>query len=302
LSRGAEKLGYKRRVSETGGASPVAHDPARVDLLASIWPRLRPAIDLAAPLGADWFAISTAFERSTDGEITAHAGVLEIPMVIDGDVRLVAGIHAVCTAAAHRGRGLARAVIEDAIEHASARTQTMLLHANDAAIYGRYGFRPIEQFVWWTDIPQRPRTAPMRKLSAARADDVAAIHAGFVARLPVADALGIGDTAPLFVLDEVLACLGFERLWIADDLGVIVACDLEERVLQIYDVVGQRWPPLAELVARVRGRVDRVEVFFVPERWPEVTWTIRDGRPLDVLMVRGPFTDAKIAVPPLARC
>lgn len=302
MSRGASKLGYKRPMSGTGGAHPVSYDPARVDLLASIWPRLRPAIDLAAPLGADWFAMSTAFQRSTDGEITAHAGVLEIPMVIDGEARLVAGIHAVCTAAAHRGRGLGRAVIEDAIEHAATRTQTMLLHANDAAIYGRYGFRPIEQFVWWTDVPQRPRTTPMRKLSAGRSDDVAAIHAAFVSRLPVAESLGIGDTAPLFVLDEILACLAFERLWIAEDLGVVVACDLDERVLQIYDVVGPRWPALAELVARIPGRVDRVEAFFVPERWSDTKWTTREGHPVDVLMVRGPFTDAKIAVPPLARC
>lgn len=247
--------------------------------------------------------MSTAFERRVDGrEIAAHAGVLEIPMIIDGDARDVAGIHAVCTAAAHRGRGLGRAVIEAAIEHASTRVETILLHANDAAIYGRYGFRPIEQWVWWTDLPQRPRTTPMRKLSATRPDDVAAIHAAFRGRLPVAESLGIGDAAPLFILDEILACLAFERLWIAEDLGIVVACDLDERVLQIYDVVGTAWPRLDELVARVPGRVDRVEVFFAPERWNDVRWTIREGRPVDVLMVRGRFTDAKIAVPPLARC
>lgn len=298
----ARKLGYNGSVSGSGREEPVANFRARIDLLASIWPRLRPAIEIAAPLGADWSSMSTAFERTDAGEITAHAGVLEIPMVVDGNVQRVAGIHAVCTAAAHRGKGLGRAVIEAAIDHASGWADVMLLHANDAAIYGRYGFRSIAQWVWGTEVPQRPRTTPLRKLSASRPEDVAAVHAAFVGRLPVAESLGIGAAASLFVLDEILACLAFERLWIADDLGVVVAFDLEDRMLQIYDVVGPRWPALHELVARMPGRVDRVEAFFVPERWPEVSWTIREGLPIDVMMVRGPFTDADIAMPPLARC
>lgn len=275
---------------------------ARLDLLASIWPRLRPAIARAEPLGADWFAMSTAFDHVVGDEVVAHAGVLEIPMVIDGAATRVAGIHAVCTAAAHRGRGLARGVIQAAVAHAEAFAPTIVLHANDPAIYDRFGFRPIDQWVWWRDVDDRRRAAPMRRLSADRPQDVAMVHAAFVDRLPVAASLGIGEAAPLFVLDEILGCDGFARLWALDDLGVVVAADLEDRLLQIYDVVGRTWPPLDELLARAPGRVDRVEVFFAPERWADAAWRVRPGEPVDTLMVRGPFTQAPIGMPPLARC
>lgn len=289
--------GYGRRVHE--------HRPdaaARVDLLASVWPRLRAAIGTAAALGADWFEMSTAFERHVDGVLAAHAGVLRIPMIVDGVARPVAGIHAVCTAQTMRGRGLGRAVLEDAIEYADSWTPTIVLHASDPAIYGRFGFRPVDQWVWWSDVTRSARATPMRRLDAGRPADVAAVHAAFAARLPVAASLGIGEAAALFVLDEVLGCDGFARLWAFDDLGVVVACDVEDGLLQIYDVVGPRWPDLDTVIARVPARVDRVEVFFAPERWPQVAWQRRAARPPDVMMVRGPFTTQPIAMPPLARC
>jgi len=274
---------------------------ARLTLLGAIWPTLPAAIECAAGAGADWFAMSTAFERMLDGRTVAHAGVLRIPMVIDGIARDVAGIHAVCTAPGVRGRGLGRQVIEAAIDHALDFADTVVLHAVDAAVYARFGMRAVDQWVWWTDIDDRRRAAPMRRLDADVAGDVALVHTAFRGRLPVADSLGVGEAAALFVLDEIIGCGDFARLLALDD-GTVVAADLDERVLQIYDIVGPTWPPLADIVARAPGRVDRVEVFFDPQRWTEVRWRLREARPVDVLMVRGPFTTRPIAIPPLARC
>jgi GNAT superfamily N-acetyltransferase len=271
-----------------------------MDLLAASWPRLRTAIPEAARLGARWDELSTAFVELEDGRAAAHAGVLWIPMVVDARRVDVAGIHAVCTAELLRGRGLARRVLERAIEWASQRTETIVLHANDAAIYGRFGFRALAQTVWWCDVavPRVPEPRRMQRLSTS---DVARVFAAFDGRVPVSERVGVGEAAALFVLDEILACDRFARLWALDDL--VIACDLEDRVLQIYDVVGPRWPPLEEIVAAAPGRVDRVELFFMPDRWASRRWRTREMSPPDVLMVRGPFSaDAEIAVPPLARC
>jgi GNAT superfamily N-acetyltransferase len=275
---------------------------SRVALLVQTWPRLRDAIPVAAKAGADWFRMSTAFDHLDGDEVVAHAGIIPIPMVLDGVLREVAGIHAVCTAASHRGRGHARRVLEAAIAHAERSCDTIVLHAADEAVYGRFGFRAVPQWVWSADVARVPRATPMRRLSIDRPADVARVHAGFRGRVPVADALGIGEAAELFVLDEVLGTGKLARLWCADDLDVVVACDLDERVLQIYDVVGACWPPLAEILARVDGRVDRVELFFAPQRWPAHRWVRRLANTVDVLMVRGPFTSQPIIVPPLARC
>jgi predicted N-acetyltransferase YhbS len=275
-------------------------DADLMDLLAASWAMLRPAIPEAARLGASWDQLSTAFVERREGVAVAHAGVLWIPMVIDGEARPVAGVHAVCTAAAHRGHGLARKVIEAAVEHALERADTVLLHANDAAIYGRFGFRSLAQTVWWCE-PSVTRAPAMRQLSSDDTDDVARVWDAFAGRVPVSQTLGVGEAAGLFVLDEVLACRRFARLWALDDL--VVAADYDERLLQIYDVVGPRWPSLDELVAHAPGRVDRVEIFFNPDRWPETRWRTREMSSPDTLMVKGPFTQAsEIAIPPMSRC
>lgn len=275
-------------------------DASLIDLLAASWPRLRTAIPEAARLGARWEELSTAFVERVDGQAAAHAGVLWIPMVLDGRRVDVAGIHAVCTAAALRGRGLARRVMERAIAWASERSETLVLHANDAAIYGRFGFRALAQTVWWCEVavPRVPEAARMRRLST---DDVAAVWGAFARRIPVSERMGVHEAAGLFVLDEILACDRFARLWQLGD--VVLACDVEDRVMQLYDVVGPRWPSLESIVAAAPERVDRVELFFAPDRWPDRRWQTRAMTPPDVLMVRGPFSsDAEIAVPPLARC
>lgn len=270
-------------------------------LLCSVWAMLRERVPAAAELGARWSEMSTAFVVREGGTAIAHAGVLEIPMIVAGETRRAAGIHAVCTAEGHRGRGHARRVIERAIAHAEQHADLVLLHASDPEIYTQFGFRPVEQRVFHCERPEA-RAAPMRQL-AATAADVALVRRLSRGRAPVSEALGIGDAADLFVLDECLACGTFARLWYAEDLDVVVALDVADRVAQIYDVVGTSLPPLAEITARIVGRFDRVELFFAPDRFAQPRWRMRAMEPPDVFMVRGAFAPgAEIAVPPLARC
>ncbi len=282
--------------------------PALQRLLAAHWPRLASVIPRARSLGADWTRMSTPFVRLEGDEPVAHVGVLEIPLVIDGTPVTAAGVHAVCTAAPWRGRGHSRALMERALAWADARTDTVVLHANDPALYERYGFRAVPQFVWTTPAPEVARTRPMPVLSDRRSADVATVFRSFRGRVPVAETLGVGEAAELFVLDEVLGTGGFARLWWSERLGCVVAAQIDEDdegeddVLRIYDVVGPRFPTLSEIVAEIDGQITRVEVYFAPERWPQHEWVPRPLASPDTLMVRGRFTDAAIAVPPLARC
>ena len=144
----------------------------------------------------------------------------------------------------------------------------------------------------------------MRRLSDTRAEDVDLVHAAFAGRTPVSHVLGVGAAGPLFVMDEVFGRRGFARLWYAADLDAVVACDLDdEHVLQIYDVVARELPSVADIVARVPGRVDTVELMFVPDRLGG-RWATRPLAPPDVFMVKGTFvsTSQPLVLPPLARC
>jgi predicted N-acetyltransferase YhbS len=276
--------------------------PAVIELLSRVWPRLATAIPTSARLGARWHEMSTPFTALEAGRVVAHAGVLEVPLVLDGRAVLAAGVHAVCSAPEHRGRGLVRRVLEAALAHAHAYELTVL-HANDAALYRKFGFRDVDQVAFVADAPRGAKAAPMRRLSDAAPDDVARVLAAFVGREPVSHVLGVGEAGPLFVMDEVLGCGGFRRLWYAEDLDAVVACDLDDaHVLQIYDIVARELPSIPEIVARVPGRVDAVELLFAPDRVGG-RWKTRPLEPVDVFMVRGPFIDAReLVLPPLARC
>lgn len=276
--------------------------PSVIELLSRVWPRLASAIPTSARLGARWHEMSTPFTVREGGRVVAHAGVLEVPLVLDGRAVLAAGVHAVCTAPEHRGRGLARRVLEAALAHADAY-ELVVLHANDAALYRKFGFRDVPQVAFVADAPRAPKATPMRRLSDAAPDDVARVLSAFAGRTPVSHVLGVGEAGPLFVMDEVLGCDGFRRLWLAEDLEAVVACDLDDtHVLQIYDVVARELPAIADIVARVPGRVDAVELLFGPDRVGG-RWRTRPLEPMDVFMVRGPFVDARdVVLPPLARC
>ncbi|HET6581811.1 MAG TPA: GNAT family N-acetyltransferase, partial [Nannocystaceae bacterium] len=192
--------------------------PAVIRLVESVWPRLTNAIPTAARLGARWQEMSTPFVAEDGGRVVAHAGVLEIPLVLDGRAVTAAGVHAVCTHPDARGRGHARRVLEAALAHAAGRCETIVLHANDAALYRKFGFRDVEQCAFVGAPPRAAKAAPMRPLSSSRPDDVALLLSAFAARTPVSHVLGVGSAGPLFVLDEVLGCGGFARLWWAEDL------------------------------------------------------------------------------------
>jgi predicted N-acetyltransferase YhbS len=276
--------------------------PAVIALLSRVWPGLATAIPTAARLGARWEEMSTPFTVAEGGAVLAHAGLLEIPLVLDGRAVAAVGVHAVCSAPEARGRGHARRVIEAALDHAAART-TVVLHANDAALYRKFGFRDVEQVAFVADAPRGPKATPMRRLSHHDADDVALVHTAFAGRTPVSHVLGVRGAAELFVLDEVLGTRGFARLWHAEDLGAVVACDLDDaHVLQIYDIVAGRLPSVADIVARVPGRVDAVELLFVPDLIGG-RWSTRPLAPPDVFMVKGTLVGAReLVLPPLARC
>ncbi len=286
-------------VDRASGSSTLASDV--FELLCSVWPALCDRVPAAADLGARWAEMSTAFIEREDGLPVAHAGVLEIPLLVAGEPRRAAGIHAVCTSEAHRGRGFARRVIERAIAHAEDRADLVLLHASAPELYAPFGFSPVAQRVFHCDRPEG-RGPSLRRL-AATPEDVALVRRLFVARAPVSHVLGVRDAADIFLLDECLGCGTLRRLWFAEDLDVVIALDVADRVAQIYDIVGPSLPPLAEITRRIPGRFDRVELFFAPDRFPGPRWRTRVMQPPDVFMVRGPFAPGdEIAIPPLARC
>lgn len=78
-------------------------------LYQEAFPGLPAAIDRAAALGYRWEQVSTPLALFEGERCVAHVGVISHPMRCGDGVMRIAGIHAVCTAADRRRRGLCSA-------------------------------------------------------------------------------------------------------------------------------------------------------------------------------------------------
>jgi predicted N-acetyltransferase YhbS len=276
------------------------------DLFDEIWPGMSKAILAAERIGARWQDLSTAFVAWDGPRAIAHAGVIEIPLMIDGVKTTVSGVHAVCTRLEHRGRGHSRRLVTEALAHAATRTRTSILGSGDRKLYLRYGFRTIPQTLFEAPVPSAPAGGePFRPMSESSPEDVRILRRLLAQRAPLSRTLASVDPGWLFIIDEMLATRGrFKRIHYAPDLDVAAAYEVSGRSLRLYDVVGSRIPALVELTRRIGGGFDRVELHFTPDSIDAPGAVPFESTIDDELMAIGPFAPEgrPLVLPPLARC
>ncbi len=293
-----------------------------LDLYGAVWPHVPPGIRLAAGWGGDWFEVSTPLLVRGRDRILAHAGLIACDLAFRGQPVRVAALHGVCVHPDHRGHGLARRVLEEALTHAEqAGFETVILWSEKLDLYRRFGFEPVPEcrFVgalpedWTERLPEIEAEVLEVTPSAGRRVDL--LRRLLRQRMPVSEGLAAADRGWHFWID-----LG---LWkAAADVTVVyvpavdsvVVCELAPDVLRLYDVITASMPSAEVLLAgalRALAGVDgsqaavpeRLEIFFTPDRLG------LDLKPAlhsweDMLMVRGrplPGTSAAFALSPLTR-
>lgn len=103
-----------------------------------------------ADTGLTWLPKDVHFGIRWDGRLVAHTGLLRLSLAIDGVATEVVGVGGVAVAPDLRGRGLARAVVAGALEHARTMgPQHGLLFCRPPLVplYRRLGWRTVEQDV-----------------------------------------------------------------------------------------------------------------------------------------------------------
>ncbi|MEQ1508593.1 MAG: hypothetical protein ABMB14_40550, partial [Myxococcota bacterium] len=225
-----------------------------------------------------------------------HVGVLAHPIRLDGEDRVVAGIHAVCAHPDARGRGHVRRLLELAVGWIDERFDAAKLHTDYPDLYAKVGFRVAPTFRFHT--AARGGGGPAVRLAPDR--DHARITAALAARVPASDRFATRDPGWLTWIDAALA-RSLDR-WFVGVPGApwIAAIEVADRVLTVHDVIGPELPPLDAVLHAVAEPFDRVEWSFAPDRFDP------DARPVEVpasdgvLQVRGRWSPrAPIGVSPL---
>lgn len=284
-------------------ASYASREGARaiLSVLDSTWPGFAERIARAGALGWHWGEVTTPFLSEQDGEAVAHVGVLRLELLVRGERVPAAGVHAVCCRPSGRGQGHMRAAMEAALAHIDALGLPALLTCEEPAIYERFGFSPVQELRSWFRRPEITASRPGRRLDVDRSADVAALRAGLRKRTAVSERFAVVDPGWLFGLCELLSNKTLRRVRRIEELGVWVVCEVQDRVLELYDVVGPVIPPLEALTPHLPGSFERVRVHFPPD----LLGVPDSVEPLpmdDRLMVRGALDlRGGICLPPTAR-
>jgi predicted GNAT family acetyltransferase len=245
----------------------------------------------AAQFGGDWFEVSTPFVVRDGQRVLAHAGVVAVDLRIDCAPRRLAAVHAVCVDREHRGRGLGRTVLEQALAYVDQQGfDTCILWSDLADLYGRFGFEPCRESVF---VGKAPRAAglPGQGLDLDNEADLSRLRSLLARRAPVSGVAAAADNGWHFLIDLGLWSAAQTILWWLDDADALVVAELKGNGLHLYDVVATRLPPLERIVAAIPGTAERLVCYFTPDLIAPKLDPAPHPLP-DLLMVRGaPFVD-----------
>ncbi|MGW7072354.1 GNAT family N-acetyltransferase [Streptomyces sp. NPDC054855] len=127
-----------------------------------------------AETGLTWLPKEEHFGVRLGERLVAHAGLLRLPVAV-GDVRTdVVGVGGVAVAPDLRGQGLARIVVDAALDHARTmgpRHALLFCRPPLLPLYQRLGWHPIEQDVLVEQPEGRLVTMPLRTMVTPLRED-----------------------------------------------------------------------------------------------------------------------------------
>lgn len=241
-------------------------------LFETSFPGLPAGIARAEAAGVPWPSVTTPFALFDGDEAVSHVGVLLQPMRVDGEDRLVAGVHAVCTRPSHRERGLARRLLREACAFADQHTPLSELSTDDPPIYTGHGFRVAEvcRFVAGPAAPSVVITRPLRP-SASEAD-LTLLRGLLRRRAPASSRLGTREPGWLVLTDAALSRRLDTVFWHLPEHDAVIAWEASGDDVHVLDVIAPRLPPREVVLSALPPRRGRVLWSFSPDLLdPEAT-------------------------------
>src|SRR5579862_9865449 len=115
-----------------------------IDLLEESYPGMKSNISRCHMLGFPW--ASKPFLKEEGGETLSFVGFLEYPMLIEGKWHKAGALHAICTKATHRGKGLASQLIQEVLKWAENQYEFIILFTEIPQFYERLSFKSIQEY------------------------------------------------------------------------------------------------------------------------------------------------------------
>lgn len=276
-----------------GGERGTAYDDAfwtaTFALYDAIWPQMSTKLADAAALGFPWQPTSHPFVWMEDGRALANVGVLLHPLRLAGEDCVIAGVHAVCSHPSARGRGLARACMDRAVEWIDARGLVAKLGTDLTDFYQRWGFRfvPNHQFV----SARSGGGGPARLLAPTTVpEDATLLRDALARRTVVSDVFATRDDGGWLVAIDLALARGLDTwAWHLPDLDAVLLAEHQGDELVIHDLLAPSLPSVDALLRQVARPFEHVRWLFSPDLFDAEATPIPRPVSSGLFMVRGPW-------------
>lgn len=240
--------------------------------------------------------------------VVAHVGCVEYSVMAAGLEIPMAALHAICTKASHRGRGLASALIQEALDWTHDRYAGVLLFTEIPSFYEKLSFTRIPEYCFKMTCEHQKGRQSLLPLVSPK-DDVLfqrcfRERASISNHLWVKDHGGIASFNTLFATYPTYWSLHYSPLF-----DGIISFEIQGRTLYLFDVVAKVIPSLAVILDHIPTAIEEIYFYFPPDLLtgsadPEgLLCNDSSVNFSGYLMVHGDWPVVKpFTIPPLSRC
>jgi predicted N-acetyltransferase YhbS len=273
---------------------------AYLHLLEESFPGMQATIARCEALGFPWS--SRPFLKEEKGEIVSHVGFLNYPMLIEGKWRNGGALHAICTKASHRGRGLASALIQEVLEWAKTQVEFVILFTEIPKFYERLSFHSLQEYRFHLPCKRPKGSLPSFPMTCPK--DAPLFLNCFHSRVPLSTHLWVKDQGAIASFNTLFATYPtFWSLHYSPSLEGILSYHLEGKTLHLYDVIAENIPSLDGILDHIPAEIEGVYFYFPPDRFTN------EATPEPYLYDKGHFMVHEIdlsaqpfMIAPLSRC
>lgn len=270
------------------------------NLLEESFPGMKANMIRCEILGYPW--ASRPFIKEEKNEVFCHVGLLEYPMLIEGCWHKVAALHAICTKVAHRGRGLASELIQQALKWAQNRYEFVILFTEIPNFYKKLSFSYIQEYRFRLACRCPKGSQSLKPVIFPK--DNALFLRSFQDQAPVSNHLWVKDNGTIASFNTLFGTYPtYWSLYYSPSIKGIISFQLQDKTMHLFDIIASKIPSLDIILDHVPTEIDEIYFYFPPDRLTNDAtfepYLYDHGH----LMVHGNWPNIKpFMISPLSRC
>lgn len=236
-------------------------------LLEQSFPGITAAINRCSTLGFRWEA-SEIFTAEKNGQVIAHAALLECPILIEGRWHSIGALHAICTDANHQGQGLASELIQKALLWSQNLYATVLLFTEIPSFYEKLSFSKIQEYRFYLPIRKPKGSQALRPVIAPQDNDL--FIRCFRDREDLSNKFWLKDNGIIASFNTLFSTYpSFWPLYYSSAIDGMISFIIKDKTLHLFDVVASKLPTLDAILDHLPTEINDLYFYFPPDRFTE---------------------------------